>query len=258
MAIGTGTAAGGKGEALAAAFALLLNNGVPAFGVLVLGWSVPLVLLLYWVENLVGVLACNGLIRRHETLTGLRGHYRSQLGLRVNGRSVQRFHREHLLAGLGFTLAHGVLLAALALLALDVDALGGEAGWIALLVALCVLGMGVESLGAAQGLQQRPFAFVRSRAERSMGLVTSMHLGVLLGAVAVFGGVTAPILALLFIGLRALVDLGALVQALRPQALAGGDAPASGLRALFRKALADELAERRADELPQRPDARDA
>jgi hypothetical protein len=184
-----------------------LQNGIPAFGVLFLGWSVPLMLLLYWLENLVGSVRWNRLIRRHERLTHLRGHYRNQFGGSANGREIGRFASEHAAGTIAFTLAHGVSLFVFAFLILDGATLLQDLPWVVVLACGALLAVAFEVRPLHRGLEQRSFGWLREQARVSMWPVIAMHLGVIFGGLALStdGGVG---LALVFIALRVCVDLG--------------------------------------------------
>lgn len=180
------------------------QNAPPAIGVVFLGWSAPLILLLYWLENLIGSILFNRLIRRHEAATHLRGHYRRQLG---GGRGSARLASEHAGNTVGFTLMHGVFLFVSLLLVQDGAALLDDVVWV-LIACVGVVVVAVRQVQPLQiGLEQRSFAWLRERAKISEWPVISMHVGLLLG----FAALTMPdggmALAVLFIGLRIGLDL---------------------------------------------------
>jgi hypothetical protein len=196
-------AALGRNDVLAA----FAHNAIPALGVVFFGWSVSLILLLYWLENLVGSILWNRLIRRHAALTHLRGHYRNQLGVSANNRKIENFAAEHFAGTLIFTLAHGVFLFVFAFALLDGSALLQEAPWVLLLAAGVAVVTALEILPLRQGLEQRSFAWLRAQARLGMWPVMAMHMGVIFGGMALAWSDSAALLALLFIALRVAVDL---------------------------------------------------
>ena len=58
---------------------------MPLFGVKMFGWSVGVVLILYWLENLLIAVFTYARIALHRALTRKRGHWRTgTLGTKVN------------------------------------------------------------------------------------------------------------------------------------------------------------------------------
>ncbi len=214
---------------------VLAHNAIPAVGVVFFGWSVSLILLLYWVENLVGSILWNRLIRRHAALTHLRGHYRNQLGVSVNGRKIEYLASEHFAGTIIFTLAHGVFLFAFAFAVLDGPALLQQAPWVLILTFGVIVATAIEIHPFRRGLEQRSFAWLRAQARLGMWPVMAMHVGVLLGGFALATSHGGVVLALGFIALRVGVDL---VRArsrktptweIPPQPPAPCDAPGGGI-----------------------------
>jgi len=189
-------------------FQVALYNGIPTLGVVFLGWSVSVVLLLYWLENLVGSILWNRLIRRHEALTQLRGHFRSQFGISSGGREIQRFSAEHAAGTIGFTLGHGFFLLVFAFMILDGQALLSDFLWVLLLACGVAAAAVFEVQPLHQGLERRSFAWLREQARVSLWPVIAMHLGVIFGGLALASPEGGIWLALVFIGLRVCVDLG--------------------------------------------------
>jgi len=184
-----------------------LQNGIPAAGVIFFGWSVSLILLLYWLENLIGSVLWNRLIRRHEAATHLRGHYRRHLGGSSNNRPIQHFATEHFNGAIIFTLAQGLFLFVFAAFALDGPALLDDALWVLVLAGGVVAAMVIEVQPLQRGLEQRSFAWVREQAQLSMWPVMAMHVGVIFGGMALVWSESGVLLALAFIAVRVVVDL---------------------------------------------------
>jgi len=187
--------------------AVLAHNAIPAIGVVFFGWSVSLILLLYWLENLVGSILWNRLIQQHRELTHLRGHYRNQLGVSANNRKIENFASEHFAGTIIFTLGHGVFLFVFAFALLDGAALLQQALWVLILAAGVVAATAIEILPLKRGLEQRSFAWLRAQAKLGMWPVMAMHVGVIFGGMALAWSESGVLLALVFIGLRVAVDL---------------------------------------------------
>jgi hypothetical protein len=94
---------------------VLLINAVPLVGVKMFGWSVGVVLMLYWVENLLTAVFTTARIALHRALTRKRGHWRGgTLGTKVNNKpSGSGLLGEYALMAFVFTLAHGIFVVAI-------------------------------------------------------------------------------------------------------------------------------------------------
>ena len=247
-------------EARRALQRILLNNAVPAFGALVLGWSLWLVVMLYWLENLVGAFFCNRLIRRHQSLTHLRGHYRRQyqFSFKRKGQGHSDFAHEHLLNVVQVTLAHGCFIGLFAsasagrFAALEPMAFREELLWILALVAVIVSGAAIDYGSERRNLGARSFAWVRQRTQLERAHTLSMHFGILLSGFAMF--VYPQSMAVILIGTRLLTDAGFLFVAItRDDSLADQDDSAE-----WAAYKAERQAEAARDELPCPPEERDS
>ena len=168
---------------------VLLTNGVPLYGVKLLGWSATTVLVLFWFENLLTAVFTCIRIAVHRQLTRKRGHWRpGQLGLLVNGKpSRSGLLGEYATMAFVFTLAHGVFVGMI------IVVIGNEheeaiwqfsaaqfrqgAGWIALTLALNL----VVDLA---GIKERSYAELKSYVQVRMGRVLVLHLTIILGMFA--------------------------------------------------------------------------
>jgi hypothetical protein len=144
----------------------------------------------------LGVVLVAARIALHRAWTQKRGHYRRHLGvemsgsLRVAGRKQPvdiapgTLLAEFLWSGTLFTAAHGVFLWLLLAMVLrappDLPEL--RAGVLAM-ATLQLLGFAYD----VPSLAQRPFAWAKGLAERSLGRVVLVHLAILGGALLSFG-----------------------------------------------------------------------
>lgn len=197
-------------------------NLVPIWGFTQDEWSAGTTLALYWVQSFVSIPITAVLIVMHRRATHKAGHYGSPgsvardngvTTMSVNGGPpVQRrstFLSGFLMLSIPFTLAHGVFLAVLLGLiwrnaegAVDSEDLrfGAQAM------------MGIMAVGFAADvflLADRPFAWIRRRAETLMQRMLVVHMAILIGmAVAVFASNDAAAFFRVFLVLKLLVDVG--------------------------------------------------
>lgn len=196
------------------AFALLqvlALNGVTLYGVYRLGWSWGTALVLYWCETVLGTFFITLRMLLHRRLTHKRGYYRAQLGIKQNDKPFTAFVPEFVTGSLGFNLIHGLFLAVILGLmlkdrpdaALDLQALGKGLAAIALIL------VGSFALDC-QNIKERPFAWIRDLAQRSMGRTMVVHLAIVLGMFGVmfFDLPQAPFAV--FALLKILLELGGL------------------------------------------------
>lgn len=195
-------------------FGLLMvlgTNGVVLWGLGLEGWSGPTALALYWFENLIASILIALRIALHRALTGKRGHFRAQLGVKFSSgegtkeRGFNSFLPEFLTASIMFTLGHGlfllILLYGVFKAVPDADALWvGTAG-----VGLFHVGGFVADLF---GLKDRPFAWIKFTAQSGLGRIVLVHFAIMGGmaVAAATGSNTAFFLP--FVGLKLLAELG--------------------------------------------------
>jgi hypothetical protein len=194
------------------AFALiqvLALNGVPLYGVYALGWSWGTVLVLYWCETLLGTFFITLRMVLHRRLTHKRGYDRPQLGIKQNDKPFRAFIPEFVTGSLAFNLVHGIFLAAiLAFLLQDRPDVAVHLSSLRKgLAAMALIMVGSFALDC-QNLRDRPFAWIRALAQRSMGRTIVVHLAIVFGMVGVmfFGLSQAPFI--IFAALKLLVELG--------------------------------------------------
>jgi hypothetical protein len=188
----------------------LLVNAVPVYGVYALGWSAATVLVLFWLENLLGGLVMMVRIALHRRLTRKRGHWMAEVV--VNGVTKKTTYLSQFgMIAIIFTLAHGVFVGFFAF------ALGhnhpdnpawqfdfaafrlGAAGTMVFLV--------LDLLIDLPGLRQRSFAWMEGVAGRRLSRVLVLHLGLIFGMWAAAGSDKPMAMILVLIGIKTLIDL---------------------------------------------------
>jgi hypothetical protein len=203
-------------RALARFWQVLGINAVPFGGLLLGDWSAATTLALYWAETLIAVLMTAVCIAQHRRLTRRRGHLRPQLGLEMrvgNSRNGEQrvsptsFFAEFMIAGLGFSAAHAVFL----VLLLSAFAPGQidrrQLAWgVAASLAVQLIGLGGDLVGIAE----RPFAWIRDRAQVVLARSVMIHLALLGGMALLYWQGQPPALFLPFAVLKLLADLAAL------------------------------------------------
>jgi len=185
---------------------LAMMHAIPALGVVLFGWSIALVLLFYWLENLVNGLVWSRAIRRHHDGTRMRGHYRNQLGVSSNNHQIEFFPSEYRIGALVFTGVHGVFILTFAFVLLDGQELLSDLWWVLLLLGSSVFLTLQELKPMVRDIEQRSFAWLRSQAKRSLYPVHAMHVGIILGGWTLAMDEGGKLLVLAFIGLRVLAD----------------------------------------------------
>lgn len=251
-----------KGTATPPAWSITAMHAVPAVGVILFGWSMALVLLFYWLENLVSGLIWLRAIRRHHDRTRMRGHYRNQLGISANKRRIEFFPAEYKAGALFFTAIHGIFIAVFAFGLLDGAELLADLTWIGILTAASIFLTWEELRPVVRDVETRSFHWLRTQASRSLYHVWAMHLGVIFGAISLAVDERGLLLIFLFIALRIAADLlrnrpAPLAAELRPRTFTlhlGGDPEAAEekrkqeLEAFRRQLAQDELPMTRREE----------
>lgn len=189
-------------------------NAVPLAGTFAAGWSPATVLTLYWCETALAAGLVAVRIALHRRLTGMRGHWRPQLGATFStgsGAAARRrdfgsFFAEFVAGSLVLSAAHGLFLWLVVngLLAQPADR--AELGWGLAAVAVVQLAAFGRDL---IGLRRRPFAWVRDQASEVLGRVVLVHLAILGGMVWLASRGGGPAFFAPFVALKALADLGA-------------------------------------------------
>ena len=181
------------GSRLAIAASAIASNLVPLVGVLVYGWSAATLVVLYWVETLLGGTTQVARIAAHRRLASDEAeHHRAhRSGFFGKAQGQTSFLRSYASFFYWFSIGHGIFLAAILegvsrgkpeadgfLWGVDLAALARGAGAIAA-IALVELGLAVVSM------RGKPFSWLKARTDRSMKRVVVMHLAILGGAALV-------------------------------------------------------------------------
>jgi hypothetical protein len=177
------------------------QNAVPLSGWFLAGWTPGTTLVLFWFENLALSIFLAARIAAHWTATRKRGHANS-------------FLKTFLVTSLGFTLVHGVFLYfVLGVLLKDTvnreEVLEGLQWMLAAQVTS--LAFDLWQIGGW------PFAELRARTDWMMSRVIVVHLSILLG-MFLFMRMEQPWWFFsIFIGLKAMMDIGTLVPQWQPE-----------------------------------------
>ena len=189
------------------AWAVVLMHAIPAVGTVLFGWSIALVLLFYWLENVVNGVVWTRAVRRHHDLTRMRGHYRNQLGVSANNHRIEFFPDEYRAGALVFTAVHGLFILLFVFVLLDGRELLANLWWVLLLLAASVFLTLQELKPLVRDVEQRSFAWLRDQAKRSLYPVHAMHVGIILGGITLAMDEAGKLLVLAFIALRVLADV---------------------------------------------------
>ncbi|HEV2607861.1 MAG TPA: DUF6498-containing protein [Xanthomonadaceae bacterium] len=192
---------------------VLLTNGVPLYGVKLLGWSATNVLVLYWFENLLTAVFTCVRIMVHRQLTAARGYSRSnQLGLLVNGKPFTGgLLAEYATMAFVFTFAQGIFVWPMVVFAGNEDTnaamwrfSGSQfqqgAEWIALTLAL---NLAID----LAGIMAWSYDQIENYAKARMGRVIVLHLTIILGMFAMLATHAPIVILYVLIALKTLSDL---------------------------------------------------
>jgi hypothetical protein len=193
----------------------LLVNAVPVYGISKLGWSVPTVLVLYWVENLVMALLMMLRIVLHRRWTRKRGHWREQTDLKmeVNGKPVvaKTFLTGYAGFALLFTLAHGIFVFGIcAILAQNYP---DRPEWHLSFAQLKQGGVWIVGFLLADLLVDLPrlrtgsFAWLKQTVEARQGRVLVLHLAIIFGMWIMFVTESPFAVIYMLIALKTLFDV---------------------------------------------------
>jgi hypothetical protein len=180
-------------------------SGVPVAGYFGAGWPIGTMLLLYWIESVLVILSVVVLVQRHRAVT-------SGPGRRAGGNDS--FLGEFLSVVVTFTLGHGVFVALFAFLVFP-DLIGPSAG-----VSARSLGVGALSIAGflLAGLLfdlyrvgEQPFGWVRRYGDQAKRRMVVTHLTIIFGAIALFATESPIAFLAVFVGLKAVADLVAIL-----------------------------------------------
>ncbi len=167
-------------EILRQLFIRLGVNGVPLGGFIFGGWSWQTAVALYWVENFIGIPLIAAQILIHQQLTHKRGHYRTQLGVTINGKAktFDSFLSEFLISGTLFVFVHGIFLLAIFVIIVrafpDLNEL--RTGLIAI-IAFQVFDFASDLIS----IRQRPFTWIKTIAGVEFGRIVLFQLAIMGG-----------------------------------------------------------------------------
>ena len=196
-------------------FALVLN-AIPAWGVFALGWSVGVLLILFWLENLAGVLLIGVRLHLHQKRSNdpLYRNLAAAPRMSVNGKEVRfvSHARGFLAMALPFALAHGIFAIALPWAFAQQDSGANAALWaprwvdVKLGAGLLGLAMLCDLLVDLRCLARWPAAAVKAQADARMLRVMLLHVVIIFGAVAASKFESPYGMLAVMLGLKTLTD----------------------------------------------------
>lgn len=189
-------------------FRALGISGVPTVGYFGADWPIGTMLILYWVETVLITLSVVVLAWRHQRLT------------KPPGRRDRSFRREFLGVMVPFTLGHGVFVAVYAFMGFP-QLFGPEARVDARSLGVATLSLSVFLLAALlvdlQGLTRRSFVWVQGHGHRAQGRMIVTHLTIIFGGIALGTLKSSFAFLAVFVGLKALMDLAAILSERRDE-----------------------------------------
>ena len=197
---------------------VLALNAIPFYGALYRGWSVSTILALYWIENVLMIVATSARIVAHRIQTRRCGHWGGveariedgEIWIPANGNA---FLREFLGVAVLFTFVHGIFVFAIVFGMHDKhpdDTLwqfsleqfrSGVIGMAAVVAA--------DLLSDLPVLRRRSFAWLKTHVDRRSARVLLLHVAIILGMFALLTADSPLALLGVLIGLKTLVDLSA-------------------------------------------------
>ena len=201
-------------------------NAIPAAGWFLGDWSAGTMLVLYWLETLIGTLLVGIRIVIHRRLRPSKGHWnyqapQGQQQQQASNRSRSTYLAAFLVPALIFTFAHGVFLAALGGMMIAnknltpevrIDSHNLLAGLIGILL-FQVIDFVVDLIW----LRTRPFAWIEHLGQVSLSRVIVIHLTIIGGMVAVmFTGANRNFFGV-FIFLKTMLNLSLVVPQWKPK-----------------------------------------
>jgi len=195
-----------------AVVALLIANAIPLVGVLILGWSVWTILILYWLENgVVGVFNVLKMTRAEgPTVEG-------SARWRVNGRPADQLTRAEMIPF--FTIHYGIFWLVHGVFVLTLPQMAGIAGTVDLargvnpltiLVAIVALSISHAVSYRLNFIGREEYRRVSPAAQmfKPYGRLLILHITIIFGALAIgLTGAPAAAVAVL-VGLKTALDLG--------------------------------------------------
>lgn len=185
-------------------------NAVPLVGVWKFGWSAATVLLLFWLESLLGHSAAMLKIGMHARATRKRGHYR-YTAVDAKGEPGSYFAHFSGIA-IGFTLVHGIFLGTLLFMMaqnrpeltqfqVHWDSLKTGGGIVLMLVLF-------DLMIDLPGLGKRSFFWLETHTGKRLARVLVLHLTIIFGFAALAMTDSPVAFLIVFLLLKTLVDAG--------------------------------------------------
>lgn len=207
---------------LGSLFSALGLNAIPAFGWFVGNWSAGTVLVLYWLETLIGTLFVAGRILIHRRIHPTKGHwdYQAPQTQTQQGSGRSSYLAAFLVPSLAFTFAHGIFLLALGFIAIKNNLIAdAKVDPHSLLVGL--VGIGAFQAGDfifdLISIRYRPFLWLERLGQMTLSRVFVVHLTIIGGMVAVmFTGVNRHFFGV-FIFLKAMLQCSAVIPQWNPK-----------------------------------------
>jgi hypothetical protein len=165
-------------------------NAVPAAGWFIGDWSAGTMLVLYWMETLIGSLLVGGRIILHRRFVPSQGHsnYQAPQGKTPPNSGRSSYLSAFLVPALVFTFAHGIFLFALGWMMIQKN-LGAEVRIERDHLAVGLLGIAIFQVADFSfdliWLRTRPFAWMERVGQQTLARVFVIHLTIIGGMCAV-------------------------------------------------------------------------
>jgi len=198
-------------------------NAIPAFGWFVGNWSAGTVLVLYWLETLIGTLFVAGRIIIHRRVHPTKGHWdyqAPQAQSQQQGTGRSSYLVAFLVPSLVFTFAHGIFLLALGFMAirnnLTADARVDVHNLLAGLIGIGAFQVG-DFIFDLISIRYRPFIWLERLGQVTLSRVFVVHLTIIGGMAAVmFTGVNRHFFGV-FIFLKTMLQCSAVIPQWNPK-----------------------------------------
>lgn len=197
-------------------------NAIPALGWFVGDWSAGTMLVLYWLETLIGTLLVAARIILHRRIRPSNGHwnYQAPEGQTPHTGARSTYLSAFLVPSLVFTFAHGVFLAALGFMAiknnLSIEAKVDSDNLLAGLIGIGVF-QGADFIFDLIWLRDRPFAWIERLGQMTFARVIVVHLTIIGGMMAVmFTGANRHFFGV-FIFLKAMLQCSLVLPQYHPE-----------------------------------------
>ena len=197
-------------------------NAVPAAGWFLAEWSAGTTLVVYWIETLLGAFLVGARILLHRRVAPSKGHwdYRAPQGHAPHTTRRSTYLAAFLPPVLLFTVAHGVFLGALGVMAVGKDLMPDakvDVRSVLVGVAGILVFQGVDFLADAIWLRARSFRWIERLGQQSFGRIGVIHLTIIGGMCAVmFTGANRDFFGV-FIFLKTLLNMSLVLPQYSPK-----------------------------------------